>query len=86
MKHATRYTVAIVGGGIAGLSTAWYLQQRGIDYVLLERDGRWGGKIRTERVAGTATRPSWSKAARTRSSPRSRGARRWRGNSAWATR
>ena len=43
MKHATRYTVAIVGGGIAGLSTAWYLQQRGIDYVLLERDGRWGG-------------------------------------------
>jgi oxygen-dependent protoporphyrinogen oxidase len=57
MKHATRYTVAIVGGGIAGLSTAWYLQQRGIDYVLLERDGRWGGKIRTERVAGHGDAP-----------------------------
>ena len=57
MTHATRYTVAIVGGGIAGLSTAWYLQQRGIDYVLLERDRRWGGKIFTERVNGYGDAP-----------------------------
>ncbi len=42
--------VVIVGGGIAGLSTAWYLQQRGIPYVLLEEAGRWGGHILTETV------------------------------------
>jgi oxygen-dependent protoporphyrinogen oxidase len=40
--------VMIVGGGIAGLSTAWYLQQQGIAYTLLEKGKHWGGKIRTE--------------------------------------
>ncbi len=46
------YDVAIVGGGIAGLSTAWYLQQpaQNLKYVLLEESNRWGGHIRTERV------------------------------------
>jgi oxygen-dependent protoporphyrinogen oxidase len=44
--------VAIVGGGIAGLSAAWYLQQRGVSYSLLERAQRWGGKILTEYVQG----------------------------------
>ena len=46
------YDVAIVGGGIAGLSTAWYLQQGApnLKYVLLEESNRWGGHIRTERV------------------------------------
>ncbi len=44
--------VAIVGGGIAGLSAAWYLQQEAPDarYVLLEASDRWGGKIRTDVV------------------------------------
>lgn len=48
------YQVAIVGGGITGLSSAWYLQEeaaaKGIDlsYVLLEQSSRWGGKIATE--------------------------------------
>jgi oxygen-dependent protoporphyrinogen oxidase len=41
--------VAVVGGGIAGLTAAWTLQQRGTDVVLLEADERLGGKIRTER-------------------------------------
>jgi len=50
------FTVAIVGGGIAGLSAAWYLQREaqvaGVDlrYTLLEESGRWGGHILTERV------------------------------------
>ncbi len=42
--------VAIVGGGIAGLSAAWYLQQRGVPYTLLEESARWGGHVLTERV------------------------------------
>jgi oxygen-dependent protoporphyrinogen oxidase len=42
--------VVIVGGGIAGLSTAWYLQQRGVPYTLLEEAGRWGGHVLTETV------------------------------------
>ncbi|MGC8779492.1 MAG: protoporphyrinogen oxidase [Anaerolineae bacterium] len=42
--------VVIVGGGIAGLSTAWYLQQQGVPYVLLEASDRWGGHVLTETV------------------------------------
>lgn len=37
--------IAIIGGGITGLSAAWELQQRGIHYTLLEASARWGGKI-----------------------------------------
>ena len=45
------YDVIIVGGGIAGLSTAWHLQQQGCQhYALLEASERWGGHIRTEHV------------------------------------
>jgi putative flavoprotein involved in K+ transport len=32
------HTVAVVGGGQAGLSMSWYLRQRGVDHVVLERD------------------------------------------------
>ena len=44
--------VAIIGGGIAGLSTAWYLQQQAPDmrYLVLEESARWGGKIRTDTI------------------------------------
>ena len=50
--------ITIIGGGIAGLATAFYLEKRAreegreIQYVLLERDDRWGGKIATESVDG----------------------------------
>lgn len=44
--------VTIVGGGISGLATAYYLQQQGsledLSYTLLEADGRLGGKIVTD--------------------------------------
>ncbi|MFN2503916.1 MAG: protoporphyrinogen oxidase [Acidimicrobiales bacterium] len=41
--------VAVVGGGISGLATAWFLRQQAPDLtvVLLEGDDRLGGKIRT---------------------------------------
>ena len=34
----THHTVAVVGGGQAGLSMSWYLRQRGVDHVVIERD------------------------------------------------
>lgn len=48
--------VTIIGGGIAGLSTAFYLQKksreagRAIDYTLLDSELRFGGKIITTKV------------------------------------
>ncbi|HET8645935.1 MAG TPA: protoporphyrinogen oxidase, partial [Vicinamibacteria bacterium] len=44
--------VVIVGGGIAGLSAAFSLQQRGVPFRLLEATDRWGGVVRTEVVSG----------------------------------
>lgn len=49
--------VAIIGGGIAGLSAAWELQQQGIDYTLLESADRLGGKVRTEIINGYGNKP-----------------------------
>jgi len=46
--------ITIIGGGIAGLATAFYLQQQShdagapIDYTLIERRPRFGGKITTD--------------------------------------
>jgi protoporphyrinogen/coproporphyrinogen III oxidase len=53
--------VAIVGGGITGLSAAWYLQQKAseanqsLTYTLLEAGDRWGGKVKTEIVNDLGT-------------------------------
>src|SRR4051812_43665587 len=44
--------VAIVGGGISGLSCAWYLAKGGLAPVLIEARPRLGGVIQTERVDG----------------------------------
>lgn len=54
--------VAIIGGGISGLSTAWYLQQAqnrgiGVTYTVLEAGNRWGGKVLTEFVQDYAPEP-----------------------------
>ena len=55
--------VAIVGGGITGLSAAWYLQQQDLQngssstYAILESGDRWGGKIKTETIDGFADEP-----------------------------
>ena len=50
--------ITIIGGGIAGLATAFYLEKRAreqgrdVQYSLLERSDRWGGMIATESVDG----------------------------------
>jgi protoporphyrinogen/coproporphyrinogen III oxidase len=44
--------VAIVGGGISGLSTAYYLAQAGIPSTLIEARPRLGGVIQSEHVEG----------------------------------
>ena len=47
-----QYPVVIVGGGISGLSTAWYLRKAGIAAVIVDRRPRLGGVITTDVVEG----------------------------------
>ena len=44
--------VAILGGGIAGLTAAFELEQQGIEFELFEASDHVGGKIRSERIDG----------------------------------
>jgi protoporphyrinogen/coproporphyrinogen III oxidase len=44
--------VAIVGGGIAGLATAYELSRRGVSFLVLERGPRAGGVILSEEIDG----------------------------------
>lgn len=39
--------VTIVGAGLTGLTTAFYLRQRGIPFKLIEKEDRVGGAIDT---------------------------------------
>lgn len=39
--------VLVIGGGISGLSTAWWLSQAGMEVEIWERNNRPGGKIKT---------------------------------------
>ncbi|NED84497.1 FAD-dependent oxidoreductase [Streptomyces sp. SID11233] len=41
--------VGIIGGGLAGLVSAYELQRRGVDAVIYERAERPGGRVRTHR-------------------------------------
>lgn len=50
----TQPHIAIVGGGIAGLAAAWYLQKQQIGYTLLEERAITGGLIQTQQVDGLA--------------------------------
>lgn len=63
MERRENTHVAIVGGGVTGLSAAWYLQQEAAEkdldvaYTLLEQSDRWGGKIATDTVAADGVAP-----------------------------
>lgn len=45
-------TVLIVGGGLSGLATAYYLGRAGIRSTIIERANRLGGLIKTDRIQG----------------------------------
>lgn len=45
-------TVLVIGGGISGLSAAWFLRRRGMAVRVLESQDRVGGVIGTERGGG----------------------------------
>ena len=38
MSPIARHSVAVIGGGQAGLSISWYLTQSGIDHVVFEKE------------------------------------------------
>jgi oxygen-dependent protoporphyrinogen oxidase len=44
--------VAVIGGGISGLATAWNLMRQGLDVVVLERQANPGGNAVSERIGG----------------------------------
>jgi len=42
--------VAVIGGGISGLSAAYYLMKKGYNLSIFEKENRFGGTIVTERM------------------------------------
>ena len=52
MQKQSVHDVVIIGAGLAGLSCARVLQEHGIDFTLLEKADRPGGRIKTDRVDG----------------------------------
>lgn len=47
-RDSARVPVVIVGGGVAGLMAAWWMERRGFrDYVLLEMESEAGGNARS---------------------------------------
>jgi len=44
--------VAVVGGGVAGLTAAWHLHEAGLSPVVLEASGAVGGLVQTLELAG----------------------------------
>ncbi|HKW32481.1 MAG TPA: NAD(P)/FAD-dependent oxidoreductase [Candidatus Acidoferrum sp.] len=51
-KHDGDADVIVIGGGIAGLGAAIRLKDRGLEPLVLEAEGRVGGRMTTDRVNG----------------------------------
>src|ERR1700730_17672456 len=51
----SKRTVAVLGGGVGGLSAAHELAERGFAVSVCERQGTFGGKARSMSVPGTGT-------------------------------
>lgn len=47
MSTSSSNTIAVLGGGISGLSTAWYLKKKGFEVTLFEVQEDTGGVIRS---------------------------------------
>ena len=58
MSAASEPQVLVIGGGISGLATAWWLAEGGIQVELWEAASRLGGKIRSHRSSGYLTEDS----------------------------
>jgi len=54
-RHPRGKTVAILGGGVAGMSAAHELMERGFDVVVYEAKSEPGGKARSIKVPGSGT-------------------------------
>jgi len=52
MVKPTSSSIAILGGGIAGLAAAWYLRKAGYSPTVFEASGRFGGKMITRELEG----------------------------------
>ncbi|MGE5187169.1 MAG: FAD-dependent oxidoreductase [Acidobacteriota bacterium] len=51
----TSPSVIVIGGGVGGLTAAHELAERGFSVEVYETRGAWGGKARSQPVAGTGT-------------------------------
>ena len=47
-----KFKVIVIGGGISGLTTAYWLDKNGLDVKLFEKDSRVGGTMRSEIIDG----------------------------------
>lgn len=51
MNNIKRKTV-VIGGGLTGLSTAFFLKKKGIDVMVIEKENRLGGQIHSYKEEG----------------------------------
>lgn len=53
MSNLNKKEIIILGGGISGLATAWYLHKAGIPFKLIEKEEETGGAISSQKAKET---------------------------------